>query len=80
MRQNADARSIEGATMTGHEMRAIRKDIARIGIYELASLLRYRDVDALRKMEEGHKPVTGPIQCVMEMIRDGKLDASAELS
>lgn len=78
--RNADARSIEGATMTGLEMRAIRKDVAGIGIMELASLLRYRDVDALRKMEEGAKPITGPIQFVMELIRDRKIDAAAELS
>ena len=77
-RQNADDRGIEGATMTGEEMRRIRKKVG-LSIPELASLLRYRDFDALRKMEEGRKPMSGPIQLAMEMLDDGRLDPTAEL-
>lgn len=77
-RQNADDRGIEGATMTGREMRDIRKK-ARLSILELASLLRYRDFDGLRKMEEQDRLVSGPIQAVMEAIRDGKINPDEEL-
>lgn len=75
-RQNADDRGIEGATMTGAQMKAIRHN-AGLSIYELASILRYRDIDGLRKMES-RDTVTGPVQLVMEMIADGRLNPDAE--
>ena len=77
-RQNADDRGIEGATMTGAEMRRIRNKVG-LSIPELASLLRYRDFDGLRKIEEGVKPMSGPIQLAMEMLDDGRLDPNTEL-
>ena len=79
MRQTADQRGIEGATMPGRVMRAIRRRLG-LSIYELASLLRYRDVDGLRKMEAEAKPVSGPVQLVMEMLDDGRLNPDHELA
>lgn len=79
MRRNADERGIEGATMPGRVMRAIRRKRA-LSIYELAALLRYRDVDGLRKMEAGDKPISGPVQLVMEMLDDGRLNPDTELT
>lgn len=77
-RKTADDRGIEGATMTGAEMRTIR-ETAGLSITELAAILRYRDFDGLRKIETGDKPISGPIQLAMEMLRDGRLDPDAEL-
>lgn len=79
MRQNADDRGIDGATMTGRVMRRIRHK-AGLSIYELASLLRYRDVDGLRKMEQRDALVSGPIQMVMEMLDDGRLKPEHEFA
>jgi hypothetical protein len=76
-KQTAEDRGIEGATMTGKEMRAIRKN-AGLSIYELAALLRYRDFNGLRRMEECPL-VTGPIQVIMEAIREGRIDPNKEL-
>lgn len=78
-RKTADDRGIEGATMTGGEMRRIREKCG-LSVPELAALLRYRDFDGLRKIESGDKPVSGPMQLVMEMLDDGRLDPDAELS
>lgn len=78
-RKTADERGIDGATMTGSEMARIRKKVG-LSIYELASLLRYRDVDGLRKMESRDALVSGPIQLAMEMLDDGRLDPSAEFT
>lgn len=78
-RQTADDRGIEGVTMTGATMRTIRIN-AGLSIYELASILRYRDFNALVKMEKGDKPVTGPIQLCLEAIRDGRIDPNTELA
>lgn len=78
IRRNADDREIESGDMSGKDMRRIRQK-AGLSIPELASLLRYRDFDGLRKMENGRKAVSGPIQLVMEMLDDGRLDPDAEL-
>jgi DNA-binding transcriptional regulator YiaG len=78
-RKNADVRGIEGATMTGAEMSRIRKKCG-LSIYELAALLRYRDVDGLRKMEARDAVVSGPIQLAMEMLDDGRLNPDQELA
>ena len=78
-RKTAEQRGIEGATMTGAAMRRIRR-AAGLSIYELASLLRYRDVDGLRKMEQRDALVSGPIQMVMEAIRDGRIKPDEELA
>lgn len=79
IRQTADDRGIEGATMRGREMRRIRLD-AGLSIYELAALLRYRDFDGLIKMEAKNLLVSGPIQMVMEAIVDGRIDPTKELA
>lgn len=76
-RQTADDRGIDGADMDGASMKAIREKVG-LSIYELAALLRYRDVDGLRKMESGKKPVSGPVQLVMEMLDDGRLKPEQE--
>lgn len=78
-RKTADERGIEGATMGGAEMARIRKKCG-LSLYELASLLRYRDVDGLRKMEARDAPVSGPMQIVLEMLDDGRLNPDHELS
>lgn len=65
--------------MSGRVMRAIRRKCG-LSIYELASLLRYRDVDGLREMEAEKKPLTGPVQLVMEMLDDGRLKPETELN
>lgn len=77
-RRNADSRGIEGATMTGATMRRIREKCG-LSIPELAALMRYRDFDGLRQMESGKRPLSGPIQLVMEMLDDGRLDPDVEL-
>lgn len=53
---------------------------ARLSFNELASLLRYRDVRSLRRMEAGEQPISGPIRLVMEMLDDGRLDPDDELT
>ena len=78
-RMNADERGIEGATMRGREMQAIRK-AAGLSIYELAALLRYRDFDGLIKMEQRDLLVSGPMQLALEAIRDGRINPDEELS
>ena len=77
-RMTADDRGIEGATMTGHEMRRIRRKVG-LSITELASLLRYRDFDGLRKMEQKDGLLSGPMQLAMEMLDDGRLKPDEEL-
>jgi DNA-binding transcriptional regulator YiaG len=72
-------RNIEGPDMPGRVMRAIRLKVG-LSIYELASLLRYKNVETLRKIEAGQRPMSGPIQLVMEMLDNGRLDPDKELS
>jgi DNA-binding transcriptional regulator YiaG len=78
IRKNADARGIEGATMTGAEMRRIRKKHG-LSIPELAALMRYRDFDGLRKIESRDGLLSGPMQLVMEMLDDGRLKPETEI-
>jgi len=77
-RMTADDRGIEGATMRGREMRRIRRKVG-LSISELASLLRYRDFDGLRKMEQKDGLLSGPMQLAMEMLDDGRLKPDDEL-
>lgn len=74
-------RDSEGAgdAMTAFDFRRIRKK-AGLSFNELGALLRYRDVRGLRRMEDGEQPISGPVQLVMEMLDDGRLNPADELA
>jgi hypothetical protein len=75
----ADSKGIDGATMRGREMKRIRLKCG-LSIYELASLARYRDYDGLLRMERDDALLSGPLQLVMEMLDDGRLNPDHELA
>lgn len=65
--------------MAAEDFRRIREK-RDLSFNELASLLRYRDVRSLRRMEAGEQPISGPIRLVMEMLDDGRLKVDDELA
>lgn len=67
------------APMTAEEFKRIREK-AKLSFNELGSLLRYKDVRTLRRMEAGEQDISGPIRLVMEMLDDGRLNPSDELT
>lgn len=61
--------------MTGSEMKAIR-EAAGLSVNQLADFLHMaeRGVVSLREMERGKRDITGPVQRVLEIISEGRVD------
>ena len=61
--------------MTGAEMKAIR-EAAGLSVNQLADFLytAERGVVSLREMERGKRDITGPVQRVLEIISEGRVD------
>ena len=61
--------------MTGSEMKAIR-EAAGLSVNQLGEFLYMaeRGVVSLREMERGKRDITGPVQRVLEIIADGRVD------
>jgi DNA-binding transcriptional regulator YiaG len=78
MAKTADERGIDPPTMTGTEMKSIREK-AGLSLYELAAILRYRDTRGLRRMEDEDRLISGPMQLVLEALRDGRIKPEEEL-
>ena len=67
-----------GDALAGASMKHIRQ-AAGLSIRELADLMYYRDIDGLRQMEHGKRPISGPVRLILEMLHDGRLDPDSEL-
>lgn len=61
--------------MTPAQLRAIRK---RAGLTQgqLAKFLRLADSRTIRRYEAGTREISGPVALLMEMLDDGRLDAT----
>ena len=61
--------------MTGSEMKSIR-EAAGLSVNQLADFLYMaeRGVVSLREMERDKRDITGPVQRVLEIIADGRVD------
>mgnify|MGYP003153195765 CR=1 FL=1 len=60
--------------MTPTELKSIRE---RFGLTQsdLAAILRISDIRTVRRWEQGERPISGPVQVVLELIESGELPA-----